>query len=751
MIQKTSPAKRGFLYSVFLFFFLFISVIPVFSEESLNSYYRYPFSLGAGYQSVTPIALMERKVSMNEISIHARLPLPFLPVLQPTLFGGVILADSDEKAQPTVLGGALDSGAVMPDYNEDDVWDHEYWFGALGAGYSHRVTREFELGADLFFGMSLSNFQKRVVTSAGEWYPVGEWGIVTGVSGRVSLNPSYNFSLCFSPSVRYARSIGSLHDFDGLYLGVSFEASYRFGKDPDKALDEIKSIRFSTVDFPPLYAAMQSYYARNPLGSVTILNSGDKKIENVEIFFYQAGFMDSPTPAGIIELLEKGEEQNIPLYASFNREVFSVEGITPLTGEIIVQYLYSGKPVEQRQPVSYDLHDKTAMTWDDDKKVAAFITPSDSALRNYTSFLRQVCREETVPLYNGPVQTAMQIYHGLQELGIMYQSDPVLPFTEAQDKGVVDSINLPRDTLKRITGDCDDLTVLFCSLLETVGIETGFITVPGHIYAAFNTKEKARNYSTIHTNRSMTISLDGEIWVPVEITMMGRSGFLDAWRKGSEEWNIHDDNPDARNFIITRSAQEEYRPVGLRETDLGLQYGNENGIKTSFTRDMDILTENIIHEYAVAAEQSGRDRDWNKLGVKYAQLRRYDQARNSFYTALRINPAYMSALINLSSLYFLQENYQQAFASYTQAAAIAEQKQDTHAPYYTQLLVNLSKTCYQLTRYDLARDYFLQAKELNPDIEDQYAYLAAKDTGDGTKAAETGDPRYDILFIEENE
>ena len=38
---------------------------------------------------------------------------------------------------------------------------------------------------------------------------------------------------------------------------------------------------------------------------------------------------------------------------------------------------------------------------------------------------------------------------------------------------------MPRLTLKRRYGDCKNLTVLFCSLLETRGIRTGFITVPG--------------------------------------------------------------------------------------------------------------------------------------------------------------------------------------------------------------------------------------------------------------------------------
>ena len=738
--------------------------VPVLSQESLNRYYRYPFSVGISYQPLSSLALVDRKAAINELSVHARLPLPFLPILQPFLFGGLISADSDEKDDPTVLGGTLDDGVTMPDYNQDDVWDHRYWFGALGAGYSHRISKEFEVGADVFFGLGVSSFQNRVVTAAGEWYPVGELGFITGASGKLALNPSFNLSIRITPSLRYSRSLGNLHDFDGLYFGVGFSAHYRFGKDPDAPEREIRSIRFSDVSIPSLFAAMQSYYAKNPVGTVTITNTDDRKIEDVKLFFFQAGFMDSPTPAETIETLGPGEAAEVPLFASFNREVFSVEGITPLTGEVIVSYTSSGRPAEQKQPVSYDLHDKTSMTWDDDKKAAAFITPADSALRNYTSFIRQACKEETVPLYNSSLQFSMQAFHALSELGILYQADPTLPFTEVQENTVVvDSISLPRDTLKRITGDCDDLTVLYCSLLETVGIETGFITVPGHIYAVFNTKEEATQYKKIHADRNMTINVDGELWVPVEITMIGRTGFLEAWRKGAEEWNAYGETPKKRGFYITRNAQEIYRPVGLRETDLGLQYGEREDIIEGFNNDMDRLITQVVKEYVRAAEEGGRARDWNKLGIVYAQFMRYGQADRAFSKALRTDRNYVGAMINRANVLFLQEEYEQALNAYEEALAAIEERQQggtaRGTSHLMKLLLNISRTYYQLTRYDRAQEYFARAEELDPASVEEYSYLASAGGAAGTedregetaRAAEDRDVRWGVLFVEGEE
>ena len=102
----------------------------------------------------------------------------------------------------------------------------------------------------------------------------------------------------------------------------------------------------------------------------------------------QPGFMDSPSPVASDIVLDPGESMEIPITLTFNNEVFATQGITPLTGEVIAAYTVRGREVEQRQSVSYDLHDRNALTWDDDRKAAAFITAQDSAVRNYSSYIR---------------------------------------------------------------------------------------------------------------------------------------------------------------------------------------------------------------------------------------------------------------------------------------------------------------------------------------------------------------------------
>ncbi|MCK4542225.1 MAG: transglutaminase domain-containing protein [Spirochaetales bacterium] len=78
-----------------------------------------------------------------------------------------------------------------------------------------------------------------------------------------------------------------------------------------------------------------------------------------------------------------------------------------------------------------------------------------------------------------------QNYLGLY--GLNYVVDPRTPYTElSQQREWIDFIQFPRQTLEYRAGDCDDLSILYCALLESVGIETAFITVPGHILMAFS-------------------------------------------------------------------------------------------------------------------------------------------------------------------------------------------------------------------------------------------------------------------------
>jgi len=633
-------------------------------QINYNTYYRYPVSIGVEYQNLTPFANYGGNYNIFDLSALVRWPFLKTPVLVPMARLGIMRFDSQDPVEP-------------------EKWDHRYYYLSLGMLYANRFSRNFEIGAEASAGYAMGVFPNAVPEEGS----LGTNNLLFEVGARIGLNPSYNFSIDVNPSLKYLYSLSPLKDFNGLIFGIGFGAHYRFGQDPDAPSAATRSIKFEGVLIPPAFSAMQSYYPKNPLGSVTLTNTEKNPISDIEVSFYQAGYMDSPTLSGSIEELGAGERREV-----------------------------------------------------------AFITPADSALRNYASFIRQTSKEEVIAFYCEAVQFGIQVYHALGEIGCLYQVDPTSPFTEVQGNSmVVDSISLPRDTLKRITGDCDDLTVLYDSVLETVGIETGFITVPGHIYAVFNTGEESRNFRKVHPGRDMTIEVEGELWVPVEITMIGRGDFNAAWRKGVEEWARYEGEPQRRRFYRTREAQELYRPVGLKETDLGLQYGDPQEIVRGFREDMGEIVEVIVEDYRVAAQEGGKKEDWNRLGIVYAKFNRYDRAEESFMRALNMDRSYIDPQVNLGTMAYLRGSYQNALSQFNDALQTLQKKNEVQSDVGLRVILNISKTYYELKRYDKSKEFYDLAHGMDPKKTDKYAYLSRVGSEE-TRAAVTMDKTKDILF-----
>jgi tetratricopeptide (TPR) repeat protein len=311
-------------------------------------------------------------------------------------------------------------------------------------------------------------------------------------------------------------------------------------------------------------------------------------------------------------------------------------------------------------------------------------------------------------------------------------------------------VSLPRETLVRITGDCDDLTALYASLLESLGIETAFITTPGHIYVAFNTGVSAQDYAQVHPDRDMSLVVDGELWVPVEITLIGRDPFLGAWREGVSEWNEHSETPAVRGFYKTREAQSVYRPVGLREQDLGLQYGDATRISEAFAGQRDLLADLMLNDLRSAALSEQAARAWNEYGIAAAQLNRLTLARTAFERVAALRPESLSPAINLGSVSYLLGDYPRALAQYQSAKRLLERRdRSTDSGAMAAVLLNISRSHYALAQYDLATSTYEQAAALDPQQVESFAYLAnAEQEGARASSARSG-PQ--ILFIEEEE
>jgi len=668
------------------------------------------------------------KFSIVDVSLLGRFPLGRVPVLQPLVRLGFVSTKSQ------YLGGDL----ALHKFN------NTRFYLASGLGYMHKFNKQFEAGAEIEVGGGLSLFPDLDPFSDDS---SGAWDFQISLGGRLVFNPEYNISLNFHPNLKYTRSFSPLKRFNGFSVGFGLTLDYRVGVDPDDPKVQIESIRFSNPSIDNLFAAMQSYYVKNPIGEITITNTEKYPLTDLKVSFFQPGYMNIATEVATFYELASGESKTVPLTASFDQSVFSLEGVTPLTGEVEVDYTLRSRKATQTTPVVYDLYDKNSLTWDDDRKVAAFITSGDSALTNYNSFLRQAVKDKINMGYSEAVQTAIRVFYGLAELGSVYQKDPILSYEDAKgNTNFVDTVNLPRETLVTLAGDCDDLTVLFNAMLESSGIPTGFITAPGHIYSVFSTGIPARDYRLVHPERNMTLPIDGILWVPLEITYIGENDFVSAWEAGAEEFYRYVDDENSLGLYFTNESQQVYRAVGFQERDLGLQYGDRTRIFTDFENDLNKVTELIMDSFENEAEIKGDKSTYNTYGIISARFGDFNRAERAFNNALAKDRNYISPKVNLANVYYLREEYQNALRLFHDAERVFEDNGDTSSSAYVRVLLSIARTYYELENFDLAAEYSKNLAELNPAMAARFDYLGVTEDDESAELLEPSR----VQYLEEN-
>jgi hypothetical protein len=279
-----------------------------------------------------------------------------------------------------------------------------------------------------------------------------------------------------------------------------------------------------------------AWYENNPVAMVRITNEEPNAITGINLSFFMDSYMSQPWTFATLPRLAPGESIEVPVTALFNEVMISLSNDVNASGVIQMQYRSLGAKKESTSAIQMPIHNRNALNWDDDRRAAAFVSPRDSSALHFARYVAGVVTDQGqgTTLTNAPppnVRIAAAMFEALRLYGINYVVDPASSYAAlSEDDSGLDSLNYPYQTLFYRSGDCDDLSILFCSLLEVAGIETAFITIPGHIYMAFEIGD-----NNWRAGNADIIELNGKRWLPVEITIPAR-GFNEAWRTGSRQW-----------------------------------------------------------------------------------------------------------------------------------------------------------------------------------------------------------------------
>ncbi len=399
------------------------------------------------------------------------------------------------------------------------------------------------------------------------------------------------------------------------------------------------------------------------------------------------------------------------LRAVFNNRILEVTEDTPVQTEIKVSYYKGQEILSYSENHSIFVYEKHRMTWDEPGRIGTFITPKESVLLEFArSVVTQYREADSQMVLAGMVFDAMGV------LGVTYLPDPSNPYQETSGKtDFIDYSQYPRETLKRKSGDCDDLVSLYSAALESLGIETRIILYTGHMLMMFSTGVESPKPDGLD---DMYVVREGKLWVPVEVTLVGKP-FNKAWEKGVENYKHWWEGPGL--FLLDpRKAWKRFKPASLKATDWRVEFISRDRIEQSFDEYRVLTKMSLSHRtkrYVMALKEDPKDVDaMHQLAIIYAQAGQPEDAVKLFEKAMKIRPKDAALVNDLGNVYFLAGDYANACQFYDTASKF--DSADAH------IRVNLARCYMKLDKKEEARKAFGEAKSLEPEVTKLYRAMA---------------------------
>ncbi|MFN4352328.1 MAG: tetratricopeptide repeat protein [Hylemonella sp.] len=452
-------------------------------------------------------------------------------------------------------------------------------------------------------------------------------------------------------------------------------------------------------------------YEKDGVGAIKLSNNTRSTMNDIKVSFVLNNFMDFPTEQRIPSL-EPGASREVVLKAVFNNNILTLTEDTPVQAKLEASYFENGQPRVYSQIKTINIYDKHRMGWDERGRYAAFVTPKDPLLINFS---RSVASE--FGANKEPTQLAAALFNTLGALGVTYVQDPINPYQVTSNKvDYVDYIQYPRETIQRRSGDCDDLVALYSAALESLGIPTRVLLVPGHMLMMFATGVEAS--SDGYTMNDMYVVHEGMLWIPVEATLVGKS-FIKAWETGAATY-YREKGKEGFAVFDVHEAWETFKPAGLPEDPWRAPVVGREVIERNFPGDLlsvlKISSQTMTRRYLQAIQKNPADMDAHlQTGIILARQGDRAEARKYFRKVVDNQPRNAAALNNLGNLHMLDSQYADAQKYYADAA-----KADPKDP---EILVNLAQAYKAGKNVDKAKEAFTQAQKVDPAVANKYKAL----------------------------
>ncbi len=496
-------------------------------------------------------------------------------------------------------------------------------------------------------------------------------------------------------------------------------------------------LQLSKVSISDVYPVFYKFYDDHPIGSVVLHNYEKSAVQNVKVSVFVKEYMTDPKETRGPDKIASGADASVDLFGLFTKDILANTEATKVTARVTLQYTLNGKDLTQDSVQTLQVLRRNSLTWDDDRKAAAFVSANDPTAVRFAKNVQSMVQGKASATLEPNLLLAMAMHDALTLFGLTYSTDPVA--TLNSDNKTVDYIQFPQQTLDYKGGKCSDFSVLYASMFEAVGVETAFITIPGHIYMAVALQMSPDEARKTFQNSDDFIYQGNKVWLPIEITLR-EGGFQKAWQLGAKEWRENVAKKQA-GFYPLHEAWNMYQPVGYSSTDSNVAIPQQDKLVKVYTDEVNTFVTGQIgrQEAALLAavnKAANKSKPLNSLAVLYSRYGLFDKAQKSLLQVLA-KEEYVPALINIGNIYFVQSHVDKALEFYNRAY-----KKDPNSP---TVLLCVARANHALENYSIAKKAYQDLQNKDPELAQKFAYLDLRGE-EATRAADQSQVKKVVIW-----
>jgi tetratricopeptide (TPR) repeat protein len=498
----------------------------------------------------------------------------------------------------------------------------------------------------------------------------------------------------------------------------------------------VVSIKEAIVRPNPIFRSLYRHYEENDFFDVVLSNTSQSPVE-VTVALMLPKLMSVPHTEKVV--LPPQSTEKYAFKVTFDQDLFNRPEAAYdnfVSPEVTVSYEVARKVQETgRQLDRVYVAGKGKLSWNVEGMAATFVTPADITVTGIARGLIQRYDEVLAAKFNrSNIGKAALLFNAMGVYKIRYQADQKTPFANiSDDRTIFDTVQYPSELLELSEGtdtkigDCDDLTVLYASMLENLSIDTAFLEAnepgAGHIYLMFDSGIRPDRAEDFFVSENEYVVWQNRVWIPVETTMYGFK-FSDAWRQGVNEYKRLKPRGLIKEVYVQKWLQT-YKPAVLPPKQALMP--SRDALDSLLAADIRIFDERVEQIARGSITSSNTPDGAYDAGVAYLKLNHLEKARQQFDAALRMQPSYADALNAKGVILTKQGQYDEAIAVFQQAL----KTEDNNG-----FRLNIALCYYLKGERDKADALFDEVVALGADYGDLFDFLS--DAGEAQQFYELG-------------